>query len=249
MDLFALLLKIFFKSITMTLEQNETVNMKQSQGNDELDLFDILELLWAKKWIIICSVLLGVIIGFGYLKFEKTKYRTSIDYSFNLYSIRAFDYCGPAIRYDPLCLEDETNKVLKDVIANSWISAKLSLVKNTNFQPDREKLFKSLKGINKQFTENLVKDASAYLSLVMAEPDLAIRSSDFVAINTLRAKRIIKYAENGGEAINFGNLKIKDIGGRAQIIVPITVILGVFFGCAIIFLQEAFYNRLRKKLT
>ena len=55
----------------MTLEQNETVNMKQSQGNDELDLFDILELLWAKKWIIVCSVLLGVIIGFGYLKFEK----------------------------------------------------------------------------------------------------------------------------------------------------------------------------------
>ena len=71
MDLFALLLKIFFKSITMTLEQNETVNMKQSQGNDELDFFDILELLWAKKWIIVCSVLLGVIIGFGYLKFEK----------------------------------------------------------------------------------------------------------------------------------------------------------------------------------
>ena len=59
----------------------------QPRKDDEIDLFELVEDLWAGKWLISAFVAVATLIGFGYLQVAQPKHDVSAPFRVNVYSV------------------------------------------------------------------------------------------------------------------------------------------------------------------
>lgn len=226
--------------------------MKQTQQmpyDDEIDLFELFEILWSGKWIISAFVVVVLLMGFGYTKVVKPKYKVSVRYELNLYSVRDQQFCaGDASVLE--CFDSTGEKRLKAFLGAGWSKEK----KRSEFsfitqEPSNVDYYlDEFQKHNQAITNEMLNEANTELLLIQTEIDDALISTERVATNTLNAKRIINSINNGELAISFSTPSITKSSPKVTLILVLSFVLGGMLGVAFILVRDAIL-KYKKRMT
>ncbi len=227
----------------------QTQQMNQMQYDDEIDLFELFEILWSGKWIISAFVVVVLLMGFGYTKVVKPKYKVSVRYELNLYSVRDQQFCaGDASVLE--CFDSTGEKRLKAFLGAGWSKekkrAEFSFI--TQEPSNVDYYLDEFQGHNQAITNEMLNEANAELLLIQTEIDDALISTERVATNTLNAKRIINSINNGELAVSFSTPSITKSSPKVTLILVLSLVLGGMLGVAFILVRDAIL-KYKKRMT
>ena len=208
--------------------------------DDEIDLFELFETLWAGKWLISAFVVLATLIGFGYSQVAQPIYDVSVPHSFNVYSVNAQQICRNDISSDINCMENETKKRLSSLLEGEWTS---NISITTTAPLDLSEYQTQIEQANIKLTNEVYADATSELALIQTELTDALLSTEIVATNMLNAKRVIHSIENGQSVITFGSVSIVKSSPKVSLILALSVVLGGMVGAIFILVRNAITKR------
>lgn len=244
--------------------------LSQPKQDDEIDLIEMFEYLWAGKWII--SVLLGISLAIGFsFNFYKKKslppphFMVVAPYSVNLPSPFVLQICAGDLE----CAYDRVSNNLKriaqdswfvdDIIIKQWENAGIDLELSQPECPltfclelssrrspiDTKLYYEQLQDFNEILTRDLVaelKDELLKLSKNTTYPKLP---SELFGNSFLELSRYLNNIENGQMVINFEEIYITEVmaPNRQNLIIVLSFVLGGFLGCAVVLIRAAILNR------
>jgi LPS O-antigen subunit length determinant protein (WzzB/FepE family) len=199
--------------------------------DDEIDLFEIVEILWQGKWIIVASVFIALAASYAYLMNKEVVYEYNLPYS----SITAPD--AGAFRHF-LTLSDvpfslnEKSKTLSLTSTNSnyepVISSEAAIIGNklTQFLIDEA---------DKEADEE-ADEANFILKLIKEDIPVQILNSEEAAKRYFKAKLVLQKITYSVSAIEFQSV-VKTVKSRkVTLVLALSVVVGGMAGLFFIFL-------------
>jgi hypothetical protein len=229
----------------------------RSHYDDDIDLFEVVEILWKSKWVIILSIFLSLIVAIANQASKPTVYLYSISYSTSLDSIGSSYICGIP-DYDnqdshKTCLNNYLLAELKyhfnEPFTHSFKNSKLEITStNGNI---KDQLQRDITQAVKEMTEALENDTQQELSLINAETPTQIFSTETVANNYIYAKRLLNSINNGRKAIEFQPVVKSVKSSRTSLVLTLSVLGGGMMGLFIVFVLRvaAAYKKREQKTT
>ena len=171
--------------------------------DDEIDLFEIVEILWQGKWIIVASVFIALAASYAYLMNKEVVYEYNLPYS----SITAPD--AGAFRHF-LTLSDvpfslnEKSKTLSLTSTNpnyeAVISSEAAIIGNKLTQSLIEEANLTIKWM-KYKSQSLINEANLTLKLIEKDIPVQILNSETAAKRYFEAKSVLQNITDGAEDI------------------------------------------------
>ena len=224
----------------MTL-QGRLMKEKYAHNNNEIDLFELLETLWDCKILITCFVSFALAIGFGYTLTAQKKYKVSVTYTTNLYSIGSQQNCFA----NSTCLDIEAARKILRYIDKNWnvssVNQSVSLTSSTPLSSSE--YIEAFQIANDKITENILTEAKAELHLIETELNDALLGTERVATNILNAKRVITAIGRGESAVDFGEPSINRIAPKSNLIIVLSALLGGITGLVFVISRKAIHYR------
>lgn len=195
-------------------------DVNRNQYDDEIDLFEVVEILWKSKWIIIASVFLSLIIATAYLAYKPTVYLYSAPYTtaLSVDDNRLKFHLSPS----PISLTLDTKK--------STISL------TTNDPSLSQAIDEKTKNISNKTTQELASDANYTLQVISTETPTQILSTETVANNYIAAKLLINKINNGEKAIEFQPVVKTIKSPKTSLVLALSVIGGGMAGLLLVFM-------------
>ena len=155
--------------------------------DDEIDLFEVVEILWQSKWIIIASVFLSLVIATAYLLYKPIVYLYTVPYlsGFNIDSDRFQQHLSDSSFSFSL---DTKKKVTSLTSDDSFLAEAI------NIETDL---------ISDNMTQALQNDARYALQLLSDDTPIAILGTETAAKNFISANKLINKINNGEKGILF----------------------------------------------
>jgi len=193
-------------------------DINRSHYDDEIDLFEVVEILWKSKWVIVTSVFLSFIIATAYLAYKPTVYLYSAPYT------------------TALNVDDDR---LKFHLSSSPIplDAKKSTISLTTNDPSLSQAIDAkTKNISNKITQELASDAKYTLQIISADTPTQILSTEIVAKNYMDAKRLLESINNGEKAIEFYPVVKSVKSPKTSLVLALSVIGGGMMGLFLVFM-------------
>jgi LPS O-antigen subunit length determinant protein (WzzB/FepE family) len=195
-------------------------DVNRNQYDDEIDLFEVVEILWKSKWIITASVFVSLVIATAYLAYTPTVYLYSAHYT--------------------KVLNVDDNR-LKHNLSSSPNSLSLDTKKSTiSLTTSDPSLFQAIdtkiKNISNQTTQELASDAKYTLKMISTETPDGILSTETVAKNYVAAKRLLNKINNGKKAIEFQPVVKTIKSPKTSLVLALSVIGGGMMGLILVFM-------------
>jgi len=212
-------------------------DVNSNQYDDEIDLFEVVEILWKSKWIIIASVFLSLIIATAYLAYKPTVYLYSAPYTTALsVDDNRLKYSAP---YTTALSVDDNR--LKFHLSPSPISLTLDTKKSTislttNDPSLSQAIDEKTKNISNKTTQELASDANYTLQVISTETPTQILSTETVAKNYIAAKLLINKINNGEKAIEFQPVVKTIKSPKTSLVLALSVIGGGMAGLLLVFM-------------
>jgi hypothetical protein len=199
--------------------------------DDEIDLFEIVEILWQGKWIIVASVFIALAASYAYLMNKEVVYEYNLPYS----SITAPD--AGAFRHF-LTLSDvpfslnEKSKTLSLTSTNSnyepVISSEAAIIGN--------KLTQFLIDEADKEADKEANEANFILKLLKEDIPAQILNSEEAAKRYFKAKLVLQKITYSVSAIEFESV-VKTVKSRkVTLVLALSVVVGGMAGLFFIFL-------------
>ncbi|MAY42207.1 MULTISPECIES: Wzz/FepE/Etk N-terminal domain-containing protein [unclassified Neptuniibacter] len=206
----------------------------------QFDLFDIAEVLWKGKWLIVISISICLVLNWGYLKFSKPVYTVSIPVSTNMRMIGDQQLCDMHIE----CLELGLPAIFMSYSEERWESVKsgryLSL--KTDKYKKAESYIEELSMMNDKLTQLILKEAMYELEVIETELSNELLGTERAVNNLLNAKRTIMQIQSGSKALSFGSVAIKKTP-RPALAFLVSIFFGAVIGSAIVLFRNVAQKR------
>lgn len=219
--------------------------MSQVQ-DDELDFFELFQILWDGKRLISAFVLLAALIGFIYSQSIQPKYKALAPYQINIYSVRAQQICRKDIR----CLAGDAEKRMLFFLEGNWFKVKKeSILSHTTTMPlDISEHEAIIERANVALSNNFYEEATAELALIQTEPAGSLLSTETIASSWLNAKRLIQFIDSGQSVITINSVSVVKSSGKPSLIVALSAVLGGITGTLVILVRNGIMRR-KKELA
>jgi len=210
--------------------------------DDEIDLFEIVEILWKSKWIIIAAVFLSLVIATTYLAYKPIVYVYTVPYSSALNSVGDQSICGNTDYNNEdshqKCLNnyalDEFKYHLNSSFTNSYKKPAIEITStNGNIT---EQLQSEIKQAAKEMTTALENDTQRELMLINADTPTQILGTETVAQNYVAAKRLFNNINDGKKSIEFQPVVKSVISPKTSLVLALSVIGGGMMGLLLVFM-------------
>lgn len=188
--------------------------------DDEIDLFEVVEILWQSKWIIIASVFLSLVIATAYLLYKPIVYLYTVPYlsGFNIDSDRFQQHLSDSSFSFSL---DTKKKVTSLTSDDSFLAEAI------NIETDL---------ISDNMTQALQNDARYALQLLSDDTPIAILGTETAAKNFISANKLINKINNGEKGILF-QPAIKSVKSpKTPLILALSIIGGGLMGLLLVFM-------------
>ena len=216
----------------------------QPINNDEIDLFELVEDLWAGKWLIGAFVALVTLIGFGYSQVAQPKYNVSAPLRVNVYSVLSQQICETNQNQgESHCLTEGTLSYFLEglEIGSGWsLNAKRDAITQTtstllSVNAYEDALSNALMSTN----EALKGEAIFELDSIESISNDNVLATERVATNMLNAKRVVLSIDSGQNAISFGSISIVKSSPKPRSILALSAILGGLIGVSSVLIRNA----------
>ena len=189
--------------------------------DDEIDLFEVVEILWQSKWIIIASVFLSLVIATAYLAYKPIVYLYTVPYSsgFNIES-------------------NESNR-LQQHLSDSSLSfsldaKKISLTSDDSLLAEAISIETNL--ISDNMTQALQNDARYKLQLLSDDTPIAILGTETAAKDFISANTLLNKINNGEKTILFQPVVKSVKSPKTSLVLALSVIGGGMMGLLLVFM-------------
>jgi hypothetical protein len=214
--------------------------------DDEIDLLDLLKTFWDGKWLIISSVVLGTLIGFGYIQVTQQTPKYDVTVSYNAKNV----ICGEKEECMKLLLTGETATKVNTLSNNGWaIDKKDSSISLTTKTPlDVNEYEAQLERANKVITNKIYTDAKNELALIDAELGELPFDSEFAYNYMLPHIRIIRAVDAGQTALTSIIVSVSKMPSNVFEKLLFPSILGGLIGTVVVFIRNLIRKR-KKQLA
>jgi len=192
--------------------------------DDEIDLFEIVEILWKSKWVIIASVFLSLVIATAYLAYKPIVYLYTVPYSsgFNIESNES----------------NESNR-LQQHLSDSSLSfsldaKKISLTSDDSLLAEAISIETNL--ISDNMTQALQNDARYKLQLLSDDTPNAILGTETAAKDFISANTLLNKINNGEKTILFQPVVKSVKSPKTSLVLALSVIGGGMMGLLLVFM-------------
>ena len=215
-------------------------NSDREHYDDEIDLFEIVEIIWQGKWIIVATVVLAMAAAYAYLHNKPTRYQYSIPYSSVLSSVAAINQCDSNQGFGP-------NQECRDGIIFQHFLPLLTLpfsldTRNRTLSltstdsNDLKALSVDINKIVSKTTQALKDDAIFELQLINANTPSSILNTETIARNYSNVKRLLNSISKGRRAIEFQSAVKTVQSPKIPLVLALSVVIGGVVGLLFIFL-------------
>ena len=238
--------------------------------DDEIDLFELFQVLWDGKWIIGTFIAIGILLGVGFILFNDKVYESKIvyatdtippfysagkastDFQKKFYSINAFEEWRKNNENTSLVFED----FIKTEVIDGFVLSKdedetLAVIKDSayilvksNQLPILNDFYNYAAHINVLLKGEYVSRANDELSIIETRfKDLS--SADSSVIQTvLSIDRYIASAENGENVLSIERPSVpRKVAPKSSLILALSLVLGGFIGAAYVLILNAIKKR------
>jgi LPS O-antigen subunit length determinant protein (WzzB/FepE family) len=188
--------------------------------DDEIDLFEIVEILWKSKWIIIAAVFLSLVIATTYVAYKPIVYVYTVLYSsgFNIESNRFQQHLSDSSLSFSL---DAKKKVISLTSDDSLLAEAISIETNL---------------ISDNMTQALQNDARYKLQLLSDDTPIAILGTETAAKDFISANTLLNKINNGEKTILFQPVVKSVKSPKTSLVLALSVIGGGMMGLLLVFM-------------
>jgi LPS O-antigen subunit length determinant protein (WzzB/FepE family) len=201
--------------------------------DNEIDIIEIIGILWDGKWLISSVVVIVTLIGFVYSQVRQPIYSVSVPFSVNKIS---------PITNKKMC---EIDYCLATLLNSGWSLEKKNITQlsqSTTNPLSINEYEAQLEHGNEVITNDLYFAAQSEIAMIKEElPDYLINSEE-AFIYMRPANSIIRSINDGKNALAFGSISISDKSPKVQLILSLSFILGGFIGVAFTLIRFAVRN-------
>jgi len=218
--------------------------------DDEIDLFEIVEILWKSKWIIIAAVFLSLVIATAYLAYKPIVYVYTVSYSSALNSVVDQSICSNK-NADQKCLNDRLFSELKYRMSESFTNSyKKSAIEITSTNGNiTEQLQSEIKQAVKEMTTALGNDTQRELMLINADTPTQILGTETVAKNYFAIKRLFNNINDGKQSIMFQPVVKSVKSSKTSLVLALFVMGGGMMGLLLIFMLRMIAAYKKRQVT
>ena len=206
--------------------------------DDEIDLFEIVEILWQGKWIIVASVFIALAAAYAYLMNKEVVYEYNLPYS----SITAPD-AGAFNHFltlsdVPFSLNTKSKTLsLTSVNPNyeAVISSEAAIIGNKLTQSLVDEANLTLK-LMENTSQYLIDEANLTLKLIKEDIPVQILNSEVAAKRYFEAKSVLQKITDGASAIEFQSVVKTVKSPKVPLVLALSVVMGGMMGLFFIFL-------------
>ena len=207
--------------------------------DDEIDLFELLEVLWAEKYLILTAALLPLLSAWGILLASTPDYEVRIPYSILTAPLSA------QVCENEQCPKNIVASRVESLSNGKWLSvdkgSALSLTTDaprpiTEYQYD-------LTELNRALRAEMLQEAETEAYVIENELTSESRQTEAVATSLLHARRII-YALKGESApLVFGPISISESKRNFLMVIVGVALFGALLGSVFVLFQKTFRDR------
>lgn len=205
--------------------------------DDEIDWFELFEILWHGKWLISAFVVISVLCGFVYSQLVQPKFEVSTSFAVNLISLYDKRFCEDSIG----CLQNRYAQKLRVNLNSDWNvkSKNLILVLNTEEPKNAKTYQKMFDKLNQKITNNFYNQALDDVAFIKTFINDRSSSSDYLINSLYLANRQINQIDNGQKAISFKSVAIKKTSRTIRFILTFSILLGGIIGVVFVLFNNA----------
>lgn len=241
-----------------------------SQTHDEIDLFELFQVLWGGKWIISTFVVLAFLLGGGFILVKDKVYESKVVYSID--TIPPFYGGGKAssdfqkkfylidVFKEWKKNNDNTSLVFDDFskteVIDGFVLSKdegdtlavlkdsASILVKSNQLPILNDFFNYAEYINLLLKDEYVSRANDELKIIETRfKDLSSAESSIIQ-TVLSIDRYIASAENGDNVLSIERPTApKKVAPKSSLILALSLVLGGFIGAAYVLIMNAIKTR------
>ena len=222
--------------------------IEKSLYTDELNLFDLIDIILQKKWLIAAFSVLSFTVCLGYVQLTPVKYRVSVPYTVNAYTAENLQICDTNSQQYK-CLQEQVSLALLAELDRGWVKDhsvnRLYLVTSDPLGiAQYEAIFTTAA---ENVTDGVLTNAVAELALINNERDNAFLGTEYFAINKLTSGRLVASIGAGQSIIDFGKPVVMQKSTSTIFLLVVSIVLGCIFGSFLVTMHNAY--RKHKALT
>ena len=216
--------------------------------DDEIDLLELLEILWSGKLFILTLTILVTIVGFVYAQFTKPVYVPN--YKITVPYVNVISYGS----------SNETK--LGFILDPSWTLEGSRFTKTEENLLDIESYLSQLDNVNNALTAEVLSEAELELRFLKksVEETVQLTFSERMMFDILGIERLIYKLENGVKAIRLGDLSVVEslslaeslsveertsLSTKFNLKIALAFFLGLFVSIAVVLIKNAVQQRHR----
>jgi len=204
--------------------------------DDEIDLIELLEILWNGKLLILTVTILATIVGFAYAQFSKPVY------------VPKYTIAVPYVNIISYGSSNETK--LGFILDSSWKLEGSQFTKTETNPVDTKTYLRQLETVNNALTAEVLSEAELELRFLKesVEEMVQLTYSERMMFDILGIQRLIFKLENGVKAIRLGEISIVEFmppSSKDNLKIALALVLGLFASMAFVLIKNAFQQRRR----
>jgi capsular polysaccharide biosynthesis protein len=238
--------------------------------DDEIDLFELFQVLWDGKWLISTFVVLAFLLGNGFILYKDKVYESKVVYSIDtippfysggkassdfqkkFYSIDVFKEWKKNKDDSPLVFDDfSKTEVIDGFVLSKDENEPLAVIKDSasilvksNQLPILNDFYNYAEYINLLLKDEYVSRANDELKIIETRfKDLSSAESSIIQ-TVLSIDRYIASAENGDNVLSIERPTApKKVAPKSSLILALSLVLGGFIGAAYVLIMNAIKTR------
>jgi len=238
--------------------------------DDEIDLFELFQVLWGGKWLISTFVVLAFLLGGGFILSKDKAYESKVVYSIDnippfyngnkastdfqkkFYSIDVFNEWKKSNENTSLVFKDfSKTEVIDGFVMSKDEGATLAVIKDSasilvksNQLPILNDFYEYAEHINVLLKVEYVSRAKDELKIIETRfRDLSSAESNIVQ-TVLSIDRYIASAEKGENVLSIERPSVpKKVAPKSSLILALSLVLGGFIGAAYVLIMNAIKTR------
>jgi len=238
--------------------------------DDEIDLFELFQVLWGGKWLISTFVVLAFLLGGGFILSKDKAYESKVVYSIDnippfynddkastdfqkkFYSIDVFNEWKKSNENTSLVFKDfSKTEVIDGFVLSKDEGATLAVIKDSasilvksNQLPMLNDFYEYAEHINVLLKVEYVSRAKDELKIIETRfKDLSSADSSVVQ-TVLSIDRYIVSAESGDNVLSVQRPSVpKKVAPKSSLILALSLVLGGFIGAAYVLIMKAIKTR------
>ena len=218
---------------------------KQKQ-NDEVDLFDVFEIIWAGKLLIVATTIAALFFGFGYTKIATPKYKVRSGYNVSYYPNSVKRAC---LGHKSCAQDLMARKAIKFLAENNtWQndSNDSELFAFTENPLKVGEYATNIENAKKKLDSYFYTEANLEINSFASNLPEVMKATEIAAAAHIEALLVVNLIEGGAGLMTFDNVVIEKRSPRTKYILSLSSLVGVMLGLLMVFAQLKFGARKKK---